>query len=120
MGMTRAFQGGYVRASVKHIDDRNQFILPMPFTDPHDPDYVTGLSDYASMNTPEGIGVQVPTPGGDLTFPLDLSEILVNEFRRRGLPHETAFLRCGHYSTGLFPFKYFDGYVLTRFLRARL
>ncbi|HVG71722.1 MAG TPA: hypothetical protein VM819_12460 [Vicinamibacterales bacterium] len=56
----------------------------------------------------------------DLTFPLDLSEILVNEFRRRGLPHETAFLRCGHYSTGLFPFKYFDGYVLTRFLRARL
>src|SRR5687767_1028271 len=56
----------------------------------------------------------------DLTFPLDLSEILVNEFRRRGLPHKTAFLRCGHYSTGLFPFKYFDGYVLTRFLRARL
>jgi pimeloyl-ACP methyl ester carboxylesterase len=56
----------------------------------------------------------------DLTFPLDLSMILVNEFRRRDLPHETAFLRCGHYSAGLFPFKYFDGYVLTRFLRARL
>ena len=56
----------------------------------------------------------------DLTFPLDLSVILVNEFRRRGLPHETAFLRCGHYSTGVFPFKYVDGYVLTRFLRARL
>ena len=56
----------------------------------------------------------------DLTFPLDLSKILVNEFQRRGLPHETAFLRCGHYSTGAFPFKYFDGYVLTRFLRSRL
>jgi len=56
----------------------------------------------------------------DLTFPLDLSKILVDEFQRRALPHETAFLRCGHYSTGAFPFKYFDGYVLTRFLRSRL
>ena len=56
----------------------------------------------------------------DLTFPVDLSKILVSEFQRRGLPHATAFLRCGHYSTGAFPFKYFDGYVLTRFLRSRL
>ena len=53
----------------------------------------------------------------DLTFPLDLSRVLVEEFRRRGLPHETALLRCGHYSTGVIPFKFVDGYVLTRFLR---
>jgi outer membrane receptor protein involved in Fe transport len=69
--VTRVFPSGYVRASVKYIDDRNQFILPMPFTNPDDPDYVPGLSDYGSMNTPEGIDVQVPTPGGDLTLPLD-------------------------------------------------
>ena len=56
----------------------------------------------------------------DLTFPLDLSEVLVSEFRRRELPHETALLRCGHYSTGSIPFKFVDGYVLTRFLRDRL
>jgi hypothetical protein len=56
----------------------------------------------------------------DLTFPLDLSVVLIDEFRRRGLPHETALLRCGHYSTGMVPFKFFDGYLLTRFLRARL
>lgn len=56
----------------------------------------------------------------DLTFPLDLSVILIDEFRRRGLPHETALLPCGHYSTGAIPFKFFDGYLLTRFLRARL
>ena len=56
----------------------------------------------------------------DLTFPLDLSEVLVQEFRRRDLPHETALLRCGHYSTGAIPFKFVDGYVLTRFLRDRL
>jgi dienelactone hydrolase len=56
----------------------------------------------------------------DLTFPVDLSVVLIDEFRRRGLPHETALLRCGHYSTGSVPFKYFDGYVLTKFLRSRL
>jgi pimeloyl-ACP methyl ester carboxylesterase len=56
----------------------------------------------------------------DLTFPVDLSLVLVDEFRRLGLPHETSLLRCGHYSTGSIPFKFFDGYVLTRFLRNRL
>lgn len=56
----------------------------------------------------------------DLTFPVDLSRILIDEFRRRGLPHETALLRCGHYSTGSIPFKFLDGYVLTKFLRNRL
>jgi hypothetical protein len=56
----------------------------------------------------------------DLTFPVDLSVALIEEFRRRGLPHETALLRCGHYSTGSIPFKFLDGYVLTKFLRSRL
>ena len=56
----------------------------------------------------------------DLTFPVDLSVVLIDEFRRRGLPHETALLRCGHYSTGTAPFKYVDGYLLTKFLRSRL
>jgi hypothetical protein len=56
----------------------------------------------------------------DLTFPVDLSELLVREFRARRLPHEVFALRCGHYSTGAAPFKYVDGYVLTRFLRRNL
>ena len=30
-------------ASVKYIDDRNQFILPLPFTNPDDPEYVQRL-----------------------------------------------------------------------------
>ena len=54
----------------------------------------------------------------DLTFPVDLSRTLIEEFVRRGLPHEVAMLPCGHYSTGNVPFKFFDGYVLTRFLRS--
>ena len=56
----------------------------------------------------------------DLTFPVDLSEILVKEFSARQLPHEVFALRCGHYSTGSAPFKYVDGYVLTQFLRRNL
>ena len=56
----------------------------------------------------------------DLTFPVDLSKMLIEEFRRRDLPHEVATLPCGHYSTGSAPFKFLDGYLLTRFLRSTL
>jgi hypothetical protein len=56
----------------------------------------------------------------DLTFPVDLSRTLVNEFRRRGIPHQLSVLPCGHYSTGAAPFKYLDAYTLTRFLHANL
>jgi hypothetical protein len=56
----------------------------------------------------------------DLTFPLDLSEDLVREFRDRRIPHEVAVLRCGHYSTGKAPFKFVDGWILTRFLKRAL
>jgi dienelactone hydrolase len=56
----------------------------------------------------------------DLTFPLDLSRILVSEFRAKRLPHEVAVLPCGHYSSGRTPFKYLDGFVLCRFLNRSL
>lgn len=56
----------------------------------------------------------------DLTFPVDLSEDLVRAFRELHIPHEVAALRCGHYSTGKTPFKYVDGWVLTRFLKSAL
>jgi hypothetical protein len=56
----------------------------------------------------------------DLTFPVDLSEDLVREFAARQVPHQTAILRCGHYTTGKAPFKFVDGWVLTRFLKNAL
>ena len=56
----------------------------------------------------------------DLTFPVDLSRNLVDEFRRRSIPHELAVLPCGHYSTGVTPFKYLDGFLLARFLDRNL
>jgi dienelactone hydrolase len=56
----------------------------------------------------------------DLTFPVDLSEDLVRAFREHEIPHEVAALRCGHYSIGKAPFKYVDGWILTRFLKRAL
>jgi dienelactone hydrolase len=56
----------------------------------------------------------------DLTFPVDLSIDLIGEFERRGIPHELAVLPCGHYSTGITPFKFLDGFVLARFLDRNL
>src|SRR5262245_16452466 len=56
----------------------------------------------------------------DLTFPVDLSEDLVNAFREQHVRHEVAVLRCGHYSTGKTPFKFVDGWILARFLKRAL
>lgn len=68
--LTRLLPNGYVRFSAKVINDRNQFILPLPFTNPGDPQYVRGLSKYGSMNTNEGLDLRVPTPEGTLQLPL--------------------------------------------------
>jgi dienelactone hydrolase len=56
----------------------------------------------------------------DLTFPVDLSRLLVDEFRRRGIDTDVAVLPCGHYTTGEVPFKFLDGYYLARFLSRNL
>jgi pimeloyl-ACP methyl ester carboxylesterase len=56
----------------------------------------------------------------DLTFPVELSRVLVREFRRRHMPSEVSVLPCGHYSTGVTPFKYLDGFALSRFLSRAL
>ena len=69
--ITRRLDNGYIKASVKHINDRNQFILPLPLANPADPDYVEGFSNYGSMSTPEGLDLEVPTPDGTLRLPLD-------------------------------------------------
>lgn len=56
----------------------------------------------------------------DLTFPVQLSRMLVSEFRRHGIAHQLAVLPCGHYSTGKSPFKWMDGLALCRFLNRAL
>jgi len=56
----------------------------------------------------------------DLTFPVDLSRMLVDAFGRHGIPYELTVLPCGHYSTGKSPFKWMDGLALCRFLNRAL
>jgi dienelactone hydrolase len=56
----------------------------------------------------------------DLSFPIRLSRRMVDEFRRREVPHRVFVLPCGHYSTGVAPFSWLDGYALVRFLRSQL
>ena len=56
----------------------------------------------------------------DLTFPVRLSRMLVDEFRRRNIAHDLHVLPCGHYSTGVTPFKWLNGLALCRFLNRAL
>lgn len=56
----------------------------------------------------------------DLSFPLHLSKELIDSFHAEGLSPSVSMLPCGHYSTGMTPFKHLDGYVLTKFLGTRL
>ncbi len=56
----------------------------------------------------------------DLSFPVHLSRRLVADFRARGIGPEVFVLPCGHYSTGVAPFNWLDGFVLVRFLRRAL
>ena len=78
--------------------DTDAFFTPLP------------IMDYSlSARSSEGERV--------LTSPVDLSEDLVRQFRERDIPHDLAVLRCGHYSSGKPPFKFVDGWILSRFLR---
>jgi hypothetical protein len=56
----------------------------------------------------------------DLTFPVQLSRWLVGECERQGIEYELTVLPCGHYSTGVTPFKWMDGLTLSRFLARSL
>jgi len=70
--MTRLLSNGYFRISAKYLNDKNQFILDLPYTDPNNPQRVPGFSENGSYNTREGVNVTVPLPTGDhLQFPLD-------------------------------------------------
>ena len=78
------------------------------------------ISPYPYLDRLRGKNVLLVYARYDLTFPVDLSRMLVREFRRRGIEHELAVLPCGHYSTGVTPFKWLDGLTLCRFLARSL
>jgi len=78
------------------------------------------ISPYPYLDRIKGRRVLLVYARYDLTFPVDLSRMLVAEFRRRGIDHELVVLPCGHYSTGVTPFKWLDGLTLCRFLSRNL
>ena len=53
----------------------------------------------------------------DLTFLPDLTRIFLDDCDRHGVPTETKFLHCGHYTIGQTPFKYLDAFHVINFFR---
>jgi dienelactone hydrolase len=82
--------------------------------------YWMPISPWPFIDRVRGRDVLLVHARYDLTFPVDLSERFVAEFERLEIPHQQARLWCGHYTTGKAPFKFVDGYHLTRFLVAKL
>jgi hypothetical protein len=56
----------------------------------------------------------------DLSFTPELSRLLFDECDRHDLKLERAVLRCGHYTLGRAPYKYYAGYLLTNYFRRYL
>lgn len=56
----------------------------------------------------------------DTTFPVHLSEEVIEGARRRAWDHDVCVLPCGHYTMGEFPFKYLAGYQICSFLKRNL
>ncbi|MBP1624393.1 MAG: hypothetical protein H6Q07_2413 [Acidobacteria bacterium] len=56
----------------------------------------------------------------DYTFPTHLSRMVLREFQDLHLPHSTFALRCGHYTSGVFPFNVVLGFAMCRYIRQKL
>lgn len=56
----------------------------------------------------------------DLSFTPELSRLLFEECDRHGLKLEREVVRCGHYSLGRAPYKYYAGYLLANYFRRHL
>lgn len=56
----------------------------------------------------------------DYSFPPYLSRKVIETYRRLRLPHATFALRCGHYTSGVFPFNLVLGFAMCRYIRQHL
>jgi hypothetical protein len=56
----------------------------------------------------------------DLSFPVDLSRDTINALHRRKIKHSAVTIPCGHYTLGVKPWVYYDGYKIVSFLRKHL
>jgi hypothetical protein len=56
----------------------------------------------------------------DTTFLPEYSQLALGMFRDQAIPHREVRLPCGHYTLAKFPFNWWDGLAMTRFLRSTL
>jgi hypothetical protein len=56
----------------------------------------------------------------DTTFPVHLSQQVIQGARKSNWDHSVAVLPCGHYTLGAFPFKYLAGYEICSFVKRNL
>ncbi len=56
----------------------------------------------------------------DLTFPYHLSREMMDEIEKTGVEHDQTEIPCGHYTLGVKPWVYLDGYKIISFLRKHL
>jgi hypothetical protein len=56
----------------------------------------------------------------DYSFLPELSQDVLQDYMKLGLPHSTFTLRCGHYTSGLFPFNIILGCAMCAYIRRNL
>lgn len=56
----------------------------------------------------------------DMTFPPDLSQQVIAEVRKHGLPLDVVWLRCGHYTLASMPWRAIDAWKIATFFRKHL
>lgn len=56
----------------------------------------------------------------DYSFPHDLSLEVLRDYEDLGIPYSDIALRCGHYTSGVFPFNIVLGYAMCRYIRRNL
>ena len=56
----------------------------------------------------------------DTTFPVHLSQQVIQSARAQKWKHDVAVLPCGHYTLGAFPFKYLAGFEICSYLKRNL
>lgn len=88
-------------------------------------DYWTTISPFpfiGRMNQPEYRGHKTLLIAAhyDMTFLPHLSRQTFCEFERQRVPHQVAWMHCGHYTTGQTPFKFYDGYLMINHMRKHL
>ncbi len=89
------------RIDLTELRDAWMAITPLCYVDHYAKSHRKSLFIYGSYDT---------------TFLPEYSEAMLEEIRRKQIPHKVVVLPCGHYTLGEVPFKFIDGYHICAFL----